>query len=195
MGHWDPSERHSWSGGGGGTAWSMPGLEDRLFLQLVPLTPVLLPQSQTRPQEKAHPVSFSRQTMQVSAGRCFLFLETPSGAFSFKSFSLSMRKLLLEVAIIHSMSHFNIRRTLALWSEGESTKWECLVWSLLNSSALLRAGPQHPFSCSRIMGAQRPAQRQGISTLGNQRDVREPPWTKSTPSTAPAITQPRAAEL
>lgn len=81
-----------------------------------------LPQSQTRPQEQSHPISFSRQIMQVNAGRYFLFLETPAGAFSFKSFSSSLRKLLLEVAIIHSMSHFNKKTKFAFLERGGKHK-------------------------------------------------------------------------
>lgn len=59
------------------------------------------------PKNKARLVSCSRRTRRVYAGRCFLFLETLSGAFFFKSFSLSMWKMLLKVDVIHSTSHFN----------------------------------------------------------------------------------------
>lgn len=120
------SSWHSWSRGGAGTAPGCArvgcGLEGRLFLHLVPLIPVLLPQSQTRLQEKTRPVSCSRQTMKVKAGRCSLFLETPSGAFSHKGFSLSTRKLLLEVAIIPSTSRFNKKPKFAFSERGGKHK-------------------------------------------------------------------------
>lgn len=80
-----------------GTAWGRPagGWVGRQTVGAAPHTLLVSSLSfclshAPDPKNKARLVSCSRRTIRVYAGRCFLFLETLSGAFFFKSFSLSI---------------------------------------------------------------------------------------------------------
>lgn len=106
------TSRQRWAGAGrclGAAPHTVP---------LSPLPPCLSPTPD--PKNKAPLVSSPRRTIRVYVGRCFSFLETPSGAFFFKSFSLSMWRMLSNVGVIHSASHFNKKtKVRGFWREGE----------------------------------------------------------------------------
>lgn len=146
-----------------------------------------------KPDPRKKPIHFLlRQTMQVNAGRCFLFLETPSGAFSFKSFSLSMRKLLLEVATIHSMSHFNKKPNPAFLERGRKHKVGVFGLEPVEQLGCAQGWPPASLFLLQDHGSSEASAETGNQQAGKSAGC---VWIKPSPNTAQATTQPTTAEL